>query len=807
MSLLLWYPFTQDGYNRGAIEGNHLSPTLNNTGLLGKCGLADKVLLSTDVDIGGTYNPLNNHLTMTCWVKFDFDECAAVIDNMAWSNFASNKTTPTGGIAGAMSYNTTGIVWTANNIYNGGTRADFSQINVFGYTRGNAQITTSSARITFGKWTHFALTLNKDTRLMKFYVNGVLIGTEKSYASNTSYTANRTFGLNQQQVYGGNGPSTRLPIYYNDVRLYDEELSIMEIKELAKGLAVRYTFDNPYAEPTTNLIHGKYQGFQSSLTKLTETFNGMEVYKNIVTKPYTGTAGDNAGFCHKAAIPHTQEQAKQPYFQLSFWKRLNQSYGVNIGGYIFVTYTDGTTGQHYWSYSKSNWGTDTSSIGKWEYITARATISSGKTVREITRFYVYGRNATGGDCDFAGIQLEAKDHPTPFTESSRDFTLENETDRNFIAKAKGGNVYFVNDSGIGTRALRTQGTVSKVSFDASSYLLIDMGESITPTQFSLVMYAKINAMGHQTSGVISLATTETDPTNYQNYTLAQYDSKFQLNAAGSTTNTSLSTSIIKTGEWHLYAFVWDGATWSSYRDGVLHESKAAAFTADPFRYIYLGYNGAGGAARNADITWGDFRLYGKALTADEILAMAETKASIDKNQNVFTNEIVEQSNSNMTNANSWEAGAINDASGTENNQTNLLPTRIRSKYIPVLPSTTYYFATKETCNVRSIYYYTKDLTFISFTSGGGEKTTPSNCYFVRYVLLPKSSSDTIDVSNIALYEPSMVPCNTNLDTNFGDNIDVQVTKTYQIKTKDICENHDVGFFKDGTASGNNFHEI
>jgi hypothetical protein len=82
-----------------------------------------------------------------------------------------------------------------------------------------------------------------------------------------------------------------------------------------------------------------------------------------------------------------------------------------------------------------------------------------------------------------------------------------------------------------------------------------MGESITPTQFSLVTYAKVNAMGHQTSGVISMASTETDPTNYQNYTLAQYDGKFQLNAAGSTTNTSLSSGVIKIGEWHLYAFV------------------------------------------------------------------------------------------------------------------------------------------------------------------------------------------------------------------------------------------------------------
>lgn len=125
----------------------------------------------------------------------------------------------------------------------------------------------------------------------------------------------------------------------------------------------------------------------------------------------------------------------------------------------------------------------------------------------------------------------------------------------------------------------------------------------------------------------------------------------------------------------------------------------------------------------------------------------------------------------------------------------------------MLPNTKYYFAVKEKCNIRSVYYYTKDLSFISYGSGGGEKTTPSNCYFIRYVLMPKNSSDTIDVNDITLYEPSMIPCNANLDTSFGDNTDVQITKTYQLKTKDICENHDVGFFKDGTASGNNFYEI
>ena len=42
---------------------------------------------------------------------------------------------------------------------------------------------------------------------------------------------------------------------------------------------------------------------------------------------------------------------------------------------------------------------------------------------------------------------------------------------------------------------------------------------------------------------------------------------------------------------------------------------------------------------------------------------------------------------------------------------------------------------------------------------------------------------------------------------FDTNTDVEVTNKYILKTKDIIEGHEVGFFKDGTASGNNFNEI
>lgn len=775
MSLIYWWPLSGNLINIiNNTTFNNNGWTIDNNGILGKCYAANNgPTMTTPANVTDTF-------TLACWIK---------------NNSLEYPRSPLPIKISSGSPYQTGASHKGWELGHGATLS----LTVNDGITSKAKFLDYNPSSLLGKWYHLVVSVNRETNSASMYINGNLVKTA-IYPSIGSMAGSYT--LTVGQLYGW-----KLDGYVQDLRIYDHALSALEARELSKGLVVRYTFDNPYAEPTTNLIHGKYQGYSSSLTKLTETFQGMEIYKNVVTSPYTGTAKDNAGFCHKAAIPHTQEQAKQPYLQLSFWKRLNQSYGINIGGYAFVTYTDGTTGQHSWSYSKSNWGTDTSSIGKWEYITARATLSSGKTVKEITRFYVYGRNATGGDCDFAGIQLEAKDRPTPFTTSSREFNLENETDRVLTSKAKGDNVYFVTDSGIGTQALRTKGTVSKVSFAASSYLLIDMGESITPTQFSLITYAKVNAMGHQTSGVISMASTETDPTNYQNYTLAQYDAKFQLNAAGSTTNTSLSSGVIKIGEWHLYAFVWDGATWSSYRDGVLYESKAAAFTADPFRYIYLGYNGAGGAARNADITWGDFRLYGKALTTDEILALAETRAAIDKSNNVYSHEFIEDFNENMVTIDSWEQGGIQDADGRDANN---MANRLRTKYLPVLGGLSYTYKAAAGINVRYIHYYDADNKWISahgIMANSTAQTTPDNAAYVRWVIQYTDASLAIPAANIADYGAVMMPTLIYEVADIVDSSETVVNKTYNINTNDICENHKAGIYKKGTMTGRNFNEV
>lgn len=752
MSLIHWWPLNGDTQDKVGL--NHLTNTGVTFTTEGKIGQA--AVFDNDYDILKANNLAElsalNQYSMSCWVYLSSratNHSSAFLSSGNWNE--SDKQVCFGVYSYSSGYGT--LLVPNKNAWSTG-------INI------------SKNRIVLNQWYHIAITYNGAKT--DAYINGNYVGTYAGGGINSNTVG--YYYLGGATYYGGFTMKGRL----NDFRIYDHALSVKEVKELSKALMVHYTFNDVANEATTNLIYNQYKGYSSSFTKLTETFNGMEVYKNIVTNPYTGTDRDNAGFCHKTTIPHTQEQAKQPYFQLSFWKRLNQSYGINIVGYIKVKYTDDTIGQHNWSYSKSNWGTDTNSIGKWEYITAKATLYTGKTVKEITSFYVYGRNTTGGDCDFAGIQLEAKDHPTPYVEGSRTGLLFNEAGYNNPISFQ--NLELTSDTISGSYA-----GIFDSSRPTQIRTALDLGGS-TDVTVGCWLYPKSGSSAFTDNALYCVLN----------------GTAIHLYAYGRSDTWLYTQSCLTVNAWNHVAVVYSATERVVYVNGVEIAKDTISGTFNKRSSLDIGYGSTTTRSFNGKIA--DFRIYRTSLKKEDIFELYESKAAIDKNQNVFSDEIIEQNNSNMTNTNSWETGAINDASGTENNQSNLLSTRIRSKYIPVLPNTKYYFAVKEKCKVRQVYYYTKDLAFIGIV-GGGEQTTPSDCYFVRWVLKPKNDSDTIDVKDIALYEPSMTPCNMNVIPSFGINTDVQVTKVYQLKTKDICENHDVGFFKDGTTSGNNFYEI
>ena len=112
---------------------------------------------------------------------------------------------------------------------------------------------------------------NKETSTLSFYVDGVLKGSV-SYSGTTATTGSRPFVMCHNQVYGGNGPGGKLPMRLSDVRLYDEALSLMGIKELSKGLMIHYAFNDVASEATTNLITGI-----STVTRCVKYLDGVKV--------------------------------------------------------------------------------------------------------------------------------------------------------------------------------------------------------------------------------------------------------------------------------------------------------------------------------------------------------------------------------------------------------------------------------------------------------------------------------------------------------------------------------------------------
>ena len=95
------------------------------------------------------------------------------------------------------------------------------------------------------------------------------------------------------------GKSTSLSAYQsdcamNDFRIYDHALSAKEIKEISKGLVLHYNFEDPWIEPTTNVLAGKSLGFGNRWSTVTTYPDGYtpkdRVLKRVTNDPYFGYA-------------------------------------------------------------------------------------------------------------------------------------------------------------------------------------------------------------------------------------------------------------------------------------------------------------------------------------------------------------------------------------------------------------------------------------------------------------------------------------------------------------------------------------
>ena len=259
-------------------------------------------------------------------------------------------------------------------------------------------------------WYHFTATY--DGNYMKIFVNGV----EKasSYQPGTM-----SAGWALPFSIGDGANYTWYPFYgkVNDVRIYNEVLSVDEIKEIAQAKIMHYTFDT-CGEPTTNLWYGALSiynnlGIPATLQATGEYFKNAPVYRLTMT-PNTQAQIDsikanlwNHGV-YGSSITYT---ASTKYHSSIYWKAINKSDIVvnglasNIGGWASAA-----------NYTENSW---TRCISYRD-----GSVAENKTGHVFWSFK--SPSATLGDSfiiDWCAPQIEQKDHATDYVLTTREGLL------------------------------------------------------------------------------------------------------------------------------------------------------------------------------------------------------------------------------------------------------------------------------------------------------------------------------------------------------------------------------------------------
>lgn len=138
----------------------------------------------------------------------------------------------------------TGIVANGTN-YGGSMGLCMSSVEetIYFFMRDNDNVsagitTTIAARDT---WYHFVGTYNSDSGLLSFYKGGVLINTVTLNATNNFDTTNWTMGGGS--ILSGNATQRYFEGRIDDVRIYNHELSLREIRSLWKAKIIHHIFN------------------------------------------------------------------------------------------------------------------------------------------------------------------------------------------------------------------------------------------------------------------------------------------------------------------------------------------------------------------------------------------------------------------------------------------------------------------------------------------------------------------------------------------------------------------------------------
>ena len=383
--------------------------------------------------------------------------------------------------------------------------------------------------------------------------------------------------------------------------------------------------------PATNVISSGIPGyFGSGGTTLTQkTLNGFSsasgvFQRNFVNNPAqanTNTYNNNAGLFH-SGLSFNSLSASTEYIMISFDFYMitpyvrHSSSGTGLNGYLGVTYTDGSGGNHGWNDSLAggagdDWNNNSAYVGKWRKIALIADLTDSKTPSSINAMYIYNDRTIQGEGIFTNFVIT--EHPTLPTAPAQ-------------WMPQGGTRS--NTASLIDLKRTTNTTVAYMSFDSTGQPefdgtddYVDLGSDITISPINQGWTAEYVFNSDSASTLQHFNSAEADSEN-SNW-LALFQSYLQVWDHGQNVWRKGST-VFSSNTWYHVAFVQEtGTSMQFYVNGVAEGGDHASFSWTAARSAlitrYVGryeYNGGYGRYFNGHISVA--KLYSQPLTADEI---------------------------------------------------------------------------------------------------------------------------------------------------------------------------------------------
>lgn len=586
MSLVNWW--TLNGTLEDYIGNNNLiaynSFNLDNNGKIGKCYSATTTSSYAETN---TVIYSEGNISMCCWFKLK-----------------------------AYSTNPTAIMTLHehNSTSNLGINLSNNKLAVsIGYVDNTREWSgrNSSTIIELDKWYHVVLTFNRNLNKLSLYVNG-----NREYSAILSKEVKftpRKLQINRWSVgYTGYTATGS----YNDIRIYDHELSSKEVRELSKANILHYKFNDNMEEPTTNLKNS---------VNLTTAEKGEDYF--VKKESDTWTQG--------ASLPSTNVTAGKTY-TWSMDIRCDREFPIKFDPNCTAdNYTGNDQAMETSKLSTSKYDTPS----KWKRIYLTVTVKSDATNPRLHHAFCPAA-ITGVNLKVYVRRplLEEKDHNTPYTKISRNIGISDSSGfRNHANINPSTSPKWNNDSIMGDYCIS--------GINGSNRFITVQGNCKPTDEATISFWLKINnnTGGSWTSlfgGPRDGGSTHKGGISIHINTENKIFTKFY----GTSSKVDMTSSTLNITGWNHIVITHKNNSHNIYINGIKSSNSTDIGPLDWTNTNTLYIGRAMDNFTSRDLSIDDFRIYATQLSDSDISELYQVKGSVSKNGRLFVNEINERVN-------------------------------------------------------------------------------------------------------------------------------------------------------------------